>query len=100
MGFQPGHVANPKGRPKGSKNLTSAKVKKFLDQVVYGDMDLLKTDWRKLTSVQRVTLAEKFSKYVIPALGQSSIDVTKIDPAKFSDEQMSLVLDNINMKVV
>ena len=99
MAFQPGNKAS-QGRPRGSKNLVSDKMKKFLSECVFKDMELLKADWRKLTPSQRLTLVEKFSRYVMPALGQTSIDINKIDPEKFNEDQMPMLIDNINLKAV
>jgi len=100
MAFQPGNKANPNGRPKGSKNLVSDKLKRFLSEVVFKDIDLLKADFRKLTPAQRLMLVEKMSRFVMPALGATSIDMNKIEPEKFTSEQMSMLIDNINLKVV
>jgi hypothetical protein len=66
-----------RGRPKGTKNKTTAQIKEAFQQILSGSIPQLIDDLKQLPPKDRVTLLLKLSDKVIPSL--KSVDqVTEV----------------------
>ena len=91
--FQKGQSGNPNGRPKGSENVASAKIKKAYAQLVEGNLDRIQ-GWLDEVAAdspkEALDFLIKLSPFVIPKKTES--DVTVDSPIKIvippkSDEE-------------
>lgn len=69
-----GQVLNPNGRPKGTPNRTTQEMKDFIATVLSENLDRMREDFDKMNPSTRWMLWEKFGKYVIPTLAQTTVD--------------------------
>lgn len=65
-----------KGRPKGSSNKATAKVREAYTKLLEDNLHQLKEDFKDLDPKDRIKLFLDLSKYVIPQLKQVDTDVT------------------------
>jgi len=69
MAFEKGKPApRGPGRPKGTKNKTTAQIKDCFRQILSGSLPQLIEDLKELPAKDRVTLLLKLSDKVIPSL--------------------------------
>ena len=72
--FKKGVSGNPNGRPKGALNKSTEEMKKFISNVISENLDVMSEDFKRMSPATRWTLLEKFGKYVIPTLAQTTIE--------------------------
>jgi hypothetical protein len=70
MPFEQGHNKS-KGRPKGSSNKSTTKIREAYTKLLEGALDQLKEDFKELDPKDRIKLYLDLSKYVIPTLKQT-----------------------------
>ena len=76
MGFKKGEVTNPKGRPKGKPNKTTAEIREAYQKLVEDNLTNM-TEW--LTQVaadnpeRAMDLMLKLSEYMIPELARQEV---------------------------
>lgn len=93
MPFQKGNQhGNRAGRPKGSANKTTERMKTFLETLVY-DQDEFVKDWKELDVYKKMEMRVALAKYVIPE--QKAIDLGvhqfKEQPLFLDDDQVELL---------
>ena len=71
MPFEKGQSGNENGRPKGSSNKSTAKVRKAYTKLLEDNLEQLKNDFKELEPKDRIKLFLDLSKYVIPQLKQT-----------------------------
>jgi len=69
--WKEGESGNPKGRPKGSLNRTTAETRKFIQDIVNKKLDNLETDLVKMSPTNQWIILEKLTKYFLPALSKN-----------------------------
>lgn len=86
---------NRGGRPKGSKNLTTAEVKELVLSVLKKDFSLNKisTDLTKLDADQRLNFFLRLARLVLPKEQELKIDYDKLSP-----EQLDFIIKEITQK--
>ena len=78
---------NNKGRPKGSVNRATAKVREVYAQLLEENLDQLKEDFKKLEPKERIRLMLDMSKYVIPTLKATEYIVPKPETPHYTTEE-------------
>jgi hypothetical protein len=76
MAFVKGQSGNPKGKPKGSVNKSTAEIKEIITRVVGNQLDMLEDDLKKIRKESPARAAEIYMKmvdYVLPK--QSKIEL-------------------------
>ena len=92
MPFEKGHD-KATGRPKGSSNKATSKVRDSFKELLEDNLDQLKEDFGKLDPKDRIKLFLDLSKYVIPQLKQTdvklegSLDINDFDINKLYDRE-------------
>jgi hypothetical protein len=90
MPFEEGHD-KAKGRPKGSSNKATSKVRESFTSLLEDNLEQLKEDFKELEPKDRIKLFLDLSKYVIPQLKQTdvklegSLDINDFDISKLYD---------------
>jgi hypothetical protein len=90
MPFEEGHD-KAKGRPKGSSNKATSKVRESFTSLLEDNLEQLKDDFKELEPKDRIKLFLDLSKYVIPQLKQTevkldgSLDINDFDISKLYD---------------
>ncbi len=72
MPFEKGHNL-AKGRPKGSSNKSTSKVRESFTKLLEDNLEQLKEDFSELEPKDRIRLFMELSKYVIPQLKSTEI---------------------------
>lgn len=87
-----GTVLNPKGRPKGSKNKATSRIREFYSQLIEDNQAQLKTDLQKLKPFERVRAIIELSKYVLPTLKSVEFGNTL---EELSDEDLQRIINEL-----
>lgn len=87
-----GHTGNPNGRPPGSKNKATAGLRKRINDFLSDNWEKMQADFETLEPKDRLNFYEKLIQYGLPKL-QSTQLLT--DPAKLSDEQLEVIMNEI-----
>lgn len=66
MGLQKGRTNNPLGKPKGTKNKTTVKMKEIISSFMENKVEDVKTAFDKLEPKDKVNSFISLLKYVIP----------------------------------
>lgn len=72
MPFEKGHN-KATGRPKGSSNKATSKVRDSFTKLLEDNLEQLKEDFKELEPKDRIKLFLDLSKYVIPQLKQTDV---------------------------
>jgi len=72
MPFEKGHN-KATGRPKGSSNKATSKVRDSFTKLLEDNLEQLKSDFKELEPKDRIKLFLDLSKYVIPQLKQTDL---------------------------
>jgi hypothetical protein len=92
MKYEPGQSGNPSGRPKGSGNKATTKIREQLAALLDGGHGKLKTELGKLEGRDYVSAYTNLLPYVVPRLQNTSLD---INPEDLSDEQLDYIIQTI-----
>ena len=90
MTFKKGNIANPKGRPKGSKNIRNVKLNEVVKSLLENNIQQLQTDLQQLEPNERVKAITNLLAYAIPK--QTSISATAKIETEFA--QLEKLLQN------
>lgn len=90
MTFKKGDIPNPKGRPKGSKNIRNVKLNEVVKNLLEDNIQQLKDDLRTLEPNERVKAITNLLAYAIPK--QTSISATAKIETEFA--QLEKLLQN------
>ena len=63
-----GQTNNPNGRPKGSKNRNTEKIREAYQKLIEGRLDSLNEDLDLMEPLERVKAIIDLSKYVLPTM--------------------------------
>ena len=74
MPFEKGHN-KATGRPKGSSNKATSKVRDSFTKLLENNLEQLKDDFKELEPRERIKLFLDLSKYVIPQLKQTDVNL-------------------------
>ncbi len=67
--WKPGQPsANPNGRPKGSENVASGKVRELWRNLLVENIEILRKDFLELDGKDRLNIAVKISSFILPKL--------------------------------
>lgn len=80
------------GRQKGVPNKATLPLREFITSFLTDNQETIKSDFKKLSSYQRIQIFERLTKYALPML--QSIEAT-VDTNKLSDEQLALMITQI-----
>jgi hypothetical protein len=76
MGFKKGEVTNPKGRPKGKPNKTTAEIREAYQKLVEDNLTNM-TEWLTQVAAENperaMDLMLKLSEYMIPKLARQEV---------------------------
>ncbi len=72
MPFKKGHN-KATGRPKGSSNKATSKVRDSFTKLLEDNLEQLKSDFKELEPKDRIKLFLDLSKYVVPQLKQTDV---------------------------
>jgi hypothetical protein len=68
MGLPKGRTNNPTGRPKGSKNVLTEKLRNDMTAFLSGQWEQIQQDFKDLEPRERILLYEKLLQYTMPKL--------------------------------
>ena len=68
---------NRAGRKKGVPNKTTEELRQFVALLIENNMEQLQEDFSSLEPFQRLTMVERFLKYVLPPI--TKVEVTQND---------------------
>jgi len=74
MPFQPGESGNPDGRPKGSLDKVSRRVRELITELVEENLDTVKEDFKSLSPKERLDVMSKFLPFVIPKIRMTEFE--------------------------
>lgn len=80
MGLPKGQTNNPNGRPKGSKNKSSAEIREMFSELISNNIEQLQNDLNKLEPKDRIKAMIDFSKFVVPSLRSHSLSGDREQP--------------------
>ena len=92
--FRPGESGNRKGRPRGSKNKSPQKVKRFVERLL-AEKSVMKEVRREFLDMNGKEFLKAYTdllKFVIPTQSAGSLDV---DLNKLSDEQVDELYNKV-----
>ena len=90
MPFEEGHD-KAKGRPKGSSNKATSKVRESFTSLLEDNLEQLKKDFKELEPKDRIKLFLDLSKYVIPQLKQTDVKLEGSVSKEVSKEDIKAI---------
>ena len=82
MAFQKGEISNPSGRPKGSENKETKKIRELIGELLDNNMAKLQDDINELTPKDRVAAVTGLLEYAVPKLQRT--ELTDAEGNKFT----------------
>lgn len=92
MGSVNGKSNNPKGRPLGSRNKSTAEIQNWVQKLISSNLKQIQKDMKSLEPKERLKIFEKLLNYVLPR--KSSVS-TQIDFSQLTDEQLDELINRI-----
>lgn len=74
--FQPGQVANPNGRPKGSLNKLNSQMREIMYEFFEGNLDTMQADFEAMEPKDRMAFRAKMFQFYMPTMTASKIEKT------------------------
>lgn len=96
MAFNKGKSGNPAGRPKGSSNKVTAKLRESITDFLDGNFNKIKKDFKGLKPADRVKYYIELLQYAVPKLQSVQLE-TEFD--HLSDDQLQTLVDELIKKV-
>ena len=93
MAFKKGKSGNPSGRPPGSKDKKSEKIRKWLLDIVENRRDMIADDLDAVDPATRLNFIAKILPYVAPRL--ASVDMAQNGPASAEPPMMIVTADEM-----
>ena len=90
MGSVNGKSNNPKGRPLGSRNKSTAEIQNWVQKLISSNLKQIQKDMKSLEPKERLKIFEKL--LVLPR--KSSVS-TQIDFSRLTDEQLDELINRI-----
>ena len=84
MPFQKGKSGNTEGRQKGSVNKTTSDIREAYTKLLGDNIEQLQKDFAELDPKDRIKLFLDMSKYIIPTLKATELDLGKDTLEKFN----------------
>lgn len=84
MPFEKGKSGNKNGRPKGSANKNTTVIRDAFSELLKDNLETIKEDFKTLDPEKRVKLFLDMSKYIIPTLKATELDVGDKTLEKFN----------------
>ncbi|SHJ16980.1 hypothetical protein SAMN05444280_11277 [Tangfeifania diversioriginum] len=97
MGLKKGMTNNPKGRPKGTRNLTTTEAKGILNGILKQNFTPAKVnrDLKELEPRQRLDMLTKLLSFTLPRPTEGTLD---LNFQNLTDEQLNYILENLLQK--
>lgn len=88
MAFEEGREKTG-GRTKGSANKNTTVIRDAFSELLKGNLDIIKEDFKTLEPKERIKLFLDMSKYIIPTLKATELDLGDklIDTLKYTPEE-------------
>lgn len=83
--FVKGKSPNPKGRPKGSRNRSTAELREAIEHLLSDNWEQLVDDLQALEPRERIAAMTKLLEYALPKLTRAEAEVTTTHFAGFAD---------------
>lgn len=74
--FQPGNLANPNGRPKGSPNKINARVKNLIEKFYFDNEESMQADFDSLDAKDRWAVRLRMLPFLTPTMMASKEEKT------------------------
>ncbi len=74
MPFEPGASGNKNGRPKGSLDKVSRRVRELITELVEENLDSIQEDFKTLSPKDRLEMISKLLPYVIPKIKMTDFE--------------------------
>lgn len=84
MPYQKGQSGNLSGRPVGTSNKSTNKLRDWITEFLEDNKDRIKEDWLLLEPKDRIVLFEKLLKYSLPTLQATTLN-TEFDTMTDTD---------------
>lgn len=97
--WKPGQSGNPKGRPKGAKNLFAQHVKDHIKKAFNIEIKNLHADLKKMSARDKWNIIQNLMKFVMPEKSEMKSTLKQIEKIKveyMNDEEKELGLENMD----
>lgn len=89
--FKPGQSGNPAGRPKGSANKMSEKLRETIAAFLDEKFEDVKNSFATLSASQKVRYYVEFLQFTVPKLSAVSVD----EYSKLTDEELDEIINRL-----
>ncbi len=83
------------GRVKGSTNLITRELRERIKDFLEANFDTIQADFKQIDPEKRAIIFEKFLKFVLPQLQNTTMDM---NISKLSDEELNQLLQTLARK--
>jgi hypothetical protein len=88
------------GRPKGTANKSSEKVKQAYAQLLENNLEKMQADIDALKPMERLHYLLSLSEYILPKLARTEADITSNgETIGLSEEQLDKTIDDLLRKI-
>lgn len=89
---------NRNGRPKGSTNKITDKIKSGFEKLVADNLEGLQQDLDAMSPKDKVQALSNLSKYILPTLKQSEVSLeADVKTQELNDDMLKAIVDNMNL---
>ena len=97
MAHKKGHTNNPHGRPKGTPNKVTGKLREMITGFLEGEFATIKREFKSLPAKEKARVYADLLNYAIPKLQSTSLD---FDFDKLSDDQLDKVIAELQKTAI